>query len=455
MLDKKILDMKDEILEAVRQSIMIRSVESEKKEGAPFGEGVQKALEHALKLADDMGFRTVSLDNMIGYAEYGSGEEMIAVLGHLDVVPEGDGWTYPPFAAEIHENRIYGRGILDDKGPTIGALFALKAIKVMGIPLSKRVRIIFGTNEERGSKGIKYYVERDEMPVAGFTPDAQYPIINAEKGIFTCTLIKPLSKQGKLRLTRISGGTAPNVVPSYAEASIETGQEQKNKIKEILKNIDFIEFQDNESLILKSHGISAHGSTPELGRNAITQLVEFLNMLDFAGDVKQLFEFITTYIDKETDGKNLGINLKDEVSGKLTLNIGTIQGDHTKVSLELNIRYPVTTTIDDFINKLEWYTRKFGIQISNIRHKKPLYVEPNTDLIKKLQKVYFEKTGDEPELIAIGGGTYAKSMDNIVAFGPLFKGELDLTHQPDEYMTIDSLIKNIQIIAAAIHELAK
>jgi succinyl-diaminopimelate desuccinylase len=153
MLDENILAMKDEIITSVQAALRIRSVGEDEKDGMPFGEGIQKALEHCLELSQTLGFKTVNVDNMIGYAEYGEGDEMVAVLGHLDVVPEGGGWTYPPYAAEIHDGKIYGRGATDDKGPTIGALYALKAIKDLRLPLKRRVRIMFGLNEEAGKIG--------------------------------------------------------------------------------------------------------------------------------------------------------------------------------------------------------------------------------------------------------------------------------------------------------------
>jgi succinyl-diaminopimelate desuccinylase len=393
---------------------------------------------------------------MVGYAEYGQGDEMIAVLGHLDVVPEGDGWSYPPYGAEIHNGKIYGRGATDDKGPTIGALYALKAIKDLNIPLKRRVRIIFGLNEETGSKCVKYYVDHgNEIPVCGFTPDAEYPIINGEKGIVTCKYRKKLEPQGDIRIISISGGIAVNVVPDYAEAVIALPKEKMADISRLAETIAEIRIEQKEdSVIIKAYGVSAHGSTPDCGKNAISHLLLFLGKLDLKGDAKEFVDFMNKYIGLNLHGENLGIYLEDEISGKFIFNLGKISGNSNKINIEINMRYPVTKTYEEFIGILQEKMAMGKFEEAVLVHKESLYVSPDTMFIKKLQKVYEQKTGEKAELISIGGGTYAKSMNNIVAFGPIFRGQPMVEHKPDEYIEIDSLIKNVQIMAAAICELA-
>lgn len=456
MLDDKILSLKNQIIKSVQESIHIKSVQSPEKEGMPFGQGVYDVLQYALNLSESLGFRTRNMNNMIGYAEYGNGPQMIAVLGHLDVVPEGDGWIYPPFGGEIHDGKIYGRGALDDKGATIGALYALKAIKELNIPLSKRVRIIFGTNEETGSKCAKYYTEHEEIPAAGFTPDAQYPIINGEKGIVNYALKKNLKNgDSNVVLKSIKGGTALNVVPSYAEAVLDTDDANKKIIKELAAKYSNIEITEDKYITVKAHGKPAHGSTPQLGINAISILFDFLSHLDFSEDLQDFISYLNQYFLSDIYGEKLGIDLKDDISGKLTLNFGLISGDSNQIQFKLNIRYPVTKKFEDFKTILDEKFYKANIEISSITHKKSLYVDPDTEFIKKLQKVYKDKTGKEGRLLSIGAGTYAKSLKNIVAFGPIFEGEPDLDHLTNEYISINNLMKNVQIMAAAIYELAK
>lgn len=195
ILDQYVDILKDELVKSTQEIIKIKSTEGEPKPGMPYGEGPGKALEKALMIADSLGFKTKNVDGYVGYAEYGEGDEMVGVLGHLDVVPEGDGWDYPPYGAEIHDGKIYGRGATDDKGPIMASLYALKAIKDSGLKLSKRVRILFGTNEETGSKEIEYYLKHDEAPTIGFTPDANYPVIYAEKGITMFEVVKDFLKR--------------------------------------------------------------------------------------------------------------------------------------------------------------------------------------------------------------------------------------------------------------------
>lgn len=180
-LNERIEELREEIIKSTQDLVKIKSVEEEAKEGKPFGEGVAKTLDRALEISSELGFKTVNMDGYVGYAEYGEGEDYVAVLAHLDVVPEGDGWIHPPYGAEIHDGKMYGRGTMDDKGPIMSALYGLKAIKDLKLPLSKKVRIIFGTDEETGSEDIAYYLQREKAPIAGFTPDAEYPIIYAEK----------------------------------------------------------------------------------------------------------------------------------------------------------------------------------------------------------------------------------------------------------------------------------
>lgn len=454
--------LREQLIEAVQEVIRVKSVEENAKPGMPFGEGPANALETALEIARNLGFKIVNLDNYVGYAEYGTGDEYVAALGHLDVVPEGDGWKYPPYAAEIHEGKIYGRGTTDDKGPIMSALFALKALVDTKLPLSKKVRIIFGTNEESGSRELKYYLEREKPPIAGFTPDAEYPIINGEKGITIFDFVKDLKLkcQGDFIIKYIKGGQKANMVPDYCEAGIKTDFKSSlvESCEQFAERTSYnlkIEEKD-DMVIVKSYGVSAHGSLPQLGKNAIMQLFAFLGELDLgSSDIGKFINFFNRYVGLEVNGESFGVGLSDDVSGELSFNLGVADINEEEAKLTLNLRYPVTKTYEDLMNPLNDRINGTGIRIENMQHQEPLYFPENHQLIKTLQKVYKEQTGDEPKLLSIGGGTYAKEMPNIVAFGPIFPGKPDLDHQANEYIEVEDLILNAKIYAHTIYELAK
>lgn len=455
--------IKDSLVDDVRQIVSIKSTRDKPLKGMPFGEGVGKALDKALEISARLGFRTVNVDGYMGYAEYGEGSEIVGVLGHLDVVPEGDGWNYPPYGGELHGGRIYGRGAIDDKGPIISALYGLKAVKESALPLSKRVRILFGTNEENGSSEVPYYLKKEEAPTAGFTPDAEYPIIYAEKGILMFRAVKHISKRSAtdISIRYLKGGNAPNMVPDYCEAEVGVGNDaaKKDVMNALSKFITAtgydITYEDKGgSIILKSKGVSAHGSTPERGKNAVIQLVMFLSGLDIDGDAEEYIDFFAYSVGTETNGKTLGMYLKDD-TGELTFNLGVMDIDESHASASLNIRYPVTKSTDDVMDRFNEKAEPYGIEVKDMLDQHPLYFPQNTPLIVTLQKVYKEQTGLEPTLLAIGGGTYAKEMPGIVAFGPIFPGKPDLDHQANEYIEVDDLVMNAKVYGNAIYELAK
>jgi len=462
MISKKIDELKEELIQSTRDILMIKSVEGEPTKNAPLGKGVSEALDKALDICDKLGFKTVNMDGYVGYAEYGEGEEYIGILGHLDVVPEGDGWKYPPYAAEIHDGKIYARGALDDKGPIMAALYGLKAVKESNLSLTKKVRIIFGTNEETGSKDMDYYMKYEKPPIAGFTPDAEYPIIYAEKGATIFDIVKEIDvlEDESIKINYIKGGNRANMVPDYCEASISglsyewlTSHIEKFNQKEGLKVL--LE-QENENIIIKTYGVSAHGSTPERGKNAIMFMMDILSNIDISNNsLKKFISFVNKNISYDVYGRNFGVYLEDKASGKLSFNVGVINYNEGKIIMTLNLRYPVTFKLEDMMEPFKKTLMGTGIEIENFEEDKPLYFPPEHELIKTLQKVYKEQTGDEPKLLAIGGGTYAKEIPNIVAFGPIFPGKPDLDHQPNEYIKIDDLILNAKIYGNAIYELAK
>lgn len=461
-INEKINQMKNEIIKSTQELVTIKSVKDERRPGMPFGEGPNKALEYCLDLCNSLGFKTVNLNNYIGYCEYGDGDDYVAVLAHIDVVPEGDGWIYPPYGGEIHNGKIYGRGTTDDKGPAVACIYALKAIKDLGLKTSKKIRVIFGTDEESGSgEEIERYFKSEKPPVSGFTPDGNYPIINGEKGMTFFDLVKKINMKGKENSIKyIKGGQKANMVPDYCEAGILINDLNTvvSAAKVFVDRTGYeisVEAKD-EVVVVKSKGLSAHGSCPQLGKNAIMQLFAFLEELPLEeSDTVRFIRFINRHIGFEVNGESLGMGLEDEVSGKLSLNVGLVNADEDQIRITVNARYPVTCKYEDMMNGLNKTIYGTGITIENMEHQPPLYFPKDHEVIKTLSRVYEENTGNKAELLSIGGGTYAKEMPNIVAFGPIFPGEPDLDHQANEYIKIDDLIKNSQIYAHAMYELAK
>ena len=451
---KLLENSKDEMLENLQKCIRIPSVYADDGSGYPYGQNLQDCLTFVLDLAKSMGFETHNMDNQLGWCEYGSGEEMVVVLGHLDVVPEGDGWSVPPYEGIIKDGKIYGRGAMDDKGPAMAALYGLKALKDSGVPIKRRVRIIFGLNEETGAADMRYYnAHGGEKPVMGFTPDADYPVIYGEKGIINEAYECKFEQTGELHLKEIWGGTALNIVPEQAWATFTCSKEMAEEIvKKTAEKISCTLTEDG--IKVDAQGVSAHGGTPWEGENASGRLLKFLATLPLEGKLKETITFLAEKIGMEHNGESLGIALTDEPSGNLTLNFGVLRGNESAIEVKFNYRYPVTKEYDDCAPALRKTMESAGFENTFALHKPKLYVSKDSELVKRLMKVYKDCTGRDDEPQCIGGGTYAKALPNVVAFGPVFPGEEITEHKPDEYIIISSLMDTANIIAEAMYAMA-
>ena len=454
-LNEAVLSKQDELIASLQENLRIPSVEGPAAPGAPYGVEVRRCLDNALRTAEKLGFEAHNVDGHMGWCEFGEGAEMVAVLGHLDVVPAGQGWTKSPFGAEISDGKIWARGASDDKGPSIAALYALAALRDSGLPLRRRVRVLLGCNEETGSGDVKYYLDQSgEVPVMGFTPDAAYPVINGEKGIINAHFSRTFTQDGPLKLTAIKGGTASNVVPAHAWADIDCDDELAQSLCRLYSTA--IKFSRRPGgFRVEAFGVSAHGSTPQQGENAIGRLMLALDNLPLGGTLAEAIHFLALRIGMEWSGASAGIALSDEVSGGLTLNWGTMSADSERMELVINYRYPVTFGYDDCAPGFNALFERAGFTLDHEFHKDKLYVPEDSELVSTLLRVYREQTGLDGAPISIGGGTYAKAIPNLVAFGCQFPGEEGREHQPDEFITIENLMKNAQIIAQAMYALAK
>ncbi len=461
----KIIDTyENEIIKSTQETIRIKSVEESPLPGMPFGQGPYKALEHILELGNEMGFEVKNLDGYAGHIEFGQGEEIVGVLAHVDVVPEGDGWTYPPYGAEIHDGKIFGRGTTDDKGPAIATLYAMKALKESGVNLNKKIRLIIGANEETGWKCMDHYFKNEKAPDMGFTPDANFPVINGEKGIIIFDLVYKMNKPQAcdIYLRDLKGGNAPNMVPDYAEALIEAKEPENVELSlneyNKYKNHPISLSLEGNMVKIMAKGISAHGSTPEKGENAISYLMGFLGHL-FDGECSTC-RYINLYNERigfKHNGEKIGCGLEDDVSGKLNFNPGMIRIEDGKIILTINIRYPIKVSSKEVYDSIRENLKDTTIElVEGSKDSKPIFTPADDFLVEKLMNVYREMSGDkESRPITIGGGTYARAMKNAVAFGPMFPGQKDVAHQKDENIAINHLMKITKIYAKALYELSK
>ncbi|WP_184317771.1 dipeptidase PepV [Geobacillus subterraneus] len=456
---------KDKFVRDVQALVRIPSVRDDggARPGAPFGPKVAEALDYMLTRGQEEGFGVKNVDGYAGHIEMGEGEQLVGVLGHIDVVPAGDGWSVDPFAAEVKDGRLYGRGAIDDKGPTVAAFYAMKIVKELGLPLGKRVRLIIGGDEESDWRCVGHYFKREDMPDVGFVPDADFPIIYAEKGIIDADLrYRPAGSEetGEMTLCSFQAGRRYNMVPDAAEAVVEgaglegwsSRYEQFCRECGLNGNIR----HSGEAVTLRLEGVSAHGAEPERGKNAGVYLAQFLAGLPLDGRSQPFVRFVASAFFGDTRGQKLHLAYRDEPSGELTVNVGVLSYDREQGgTIGLNIRYPVTADGETIRQTLAGVAARRGLTLGRFHDTKPHYVDPNHEWIRTLQRVYEEQTGEPGRLLAIGGGTYARALKAGVAFGALFPGRPDVAHQKDEYAEIDDLVKAVAIYAQAIYELAK
>ena len=450
-LNAIIESMHDEMIDTLQKWIRVPSVKGEAAPGAPFGKEVRSMLDMALADCEQMGFKTQNFDGYIAHADLGEGsdEDALAILAHLDVVPEGDGWKYPPYGAVIENGRMYGRGTSDDKGPAVAALYAMKAVKDVGIPLRRKVRLILGCDEESGWEDIAHYNKVATMPRMGFSPDASYPIINIEKGICRLELHGVLSNEG-LQVIAFNNGERPNVIPGRASALVAGDAATVAQAEAAAKKLDIpaeVQLTD-KGVSITVTGISGHAAYPETARNANGEMLLLLRELGVQGDLRLLADKLGL----DYKGEGLEISVSDGISGYLTCNLGIIRAGEGGVYATLDIRYPVMTNPDMIIKNVS--ASLPGMRVEAMEVKEPHHVPAGSELVQNLLDAYHEVTGYERKCLYTGGGTYARSLQEGVAFGASFPQDEDLAHQANEYADIEGLYKNIKIFALAIVKLA-
>jgi succinyl-diaminopimelate desuccinylase len=446
-------DHRDEMVVALQEQLRIPSKQGEPQDGAPFGVECRQALDAALALAASAGFTVKNLDGYAGHAEFGDGGEMVMALAHLDVVPEGEGWQHDPFGATIEEGYIYARGSVDDKGPAYAALLAAQALKETGVHLPRRLRVVFGCNEESGFGCVKHYFAHEEAPAYGFAPDAVWPLVYAEKGICNLTLTKQLAPAAGLQVVSASGGERPNMVPDSAQAVLEGPEDALASAARLLddywdKNVSHA--RDDGQLSICATGRAAHASTPFEGDSALVRLLRVLRQLKPEGTeewIQPLFEA------GDPGGAGLGIHGRDEIAGDLTSNLGVLNLADGKLEALFNIRHPVEWQGDEVQRRNAKMRDKHGFEIRAFACSPPLHVPLNCEPVKTILAVAREELGEEAEPETMGGGTYARAVANTVAVGTCWPGD-GPPHEPNERYAVLSYLRAAKIYAHIFLRLA-
>lgn len=456
---------KDSLLKDLFRLLKVPSVREDDlaTSEAPVGPGPLAALEEFMKMAEEDGFKHEQFGPWAGRIEIGQGDQLLGILGHVDVVPTGTGWDTDPFEPVIIDNKIYARGSSDDKGPTVAAYFAIKILRELGIEFNQRVHLIVGTDEESGWQCMDYYFAHAEMPDYGFSPDAVFPIINGEKGNVSANFTFKLTGFSKAdyRLEKFSAGLRPNMVPQDATAIIKGDHletivtdfkafAQENQLKGSVVLMD-------KQLELELVGKAAHGSTPEKGVNAATYLANFLK--DLAYDNASAQDFLCLLggeLHLDFAGEKIGVNVTHEVMGELSMNVGIANYSITEgASIDANFRFPVGTNPEIILASIKRHVTDYDVSVTTDEGKEPHYVPADDPLVKTLLEVYENQTGEKGTEMTIGGGTYGRLMPRGVAYGALFPDSVDTMHQANEFLSIRDLVRATAIYAEAIYRLTR
>ncbi len=447
---ERVLAYKDSIIKTLAGLVSYNTENKEATENAPFGKENVFCLNAALEHCKAHGMKAVNLDNYCGYGEIGEGEKVVGIVGHLDVVPAGEGWATDPFALTEINGNLYGRGTTDDKGAIVSNLFALQILQDEGYDFNgKRVRLIMGCNEESGSLCMKHYVEKEGYFDYGYTPDASFPGIFGEKGsiggVFSST---------ETRIISMNGGTAPNAVCNKCITHLPLDFCDWELLRDYLREtrLEYKIINNNSFVELTVFGTAAHASTPELGVNAISHTFK---ALEYANCKDRFVDEYCSLIGLSTDGSLCNIKAGDPY-GDLTFNNGMIFTKDGVISGTIDIRCPITIDSNEMAERMKKAFEEKGCRLDRVYSGKPLYFDPNCDMVQALVKAYAKLTGDtisQPE--CIGGGTYAKTMHNCIGFGPEFAKEDCHIHDVNEYVSIEHLLLQVEIYHDAIKNLCE
>ncbi|WDT66055.1 dipeptidase PepV [Companilactobacillus crustorum] len=460
--EKEVSHRSDELINDLSELVSIDSSRDteHKTSDFPLGPGPAKALQTFLHFADRDGFKTKNVDNLAGRIELGDSDDAIAILSHVDVVPEGPGWKTNPFEPVIKDGNFYARGASDDKGPGLAAYYAMKIIKELNLPTKKSVQLILGTDEESEWVGINHYMEKEQLPETGFSPDAEFPAINGEKGIVSFKVNFPAPTIGLIK--QFNAGIRPNMVPQNADVKIDLTKVEAEDLKAKLNDFlaDNKEVQgsitiNDDIADVQIIGKGAHAMEPFNGINAATYLAKFLINLNLNDSEALYFSFIADKLHLDFAGKNLSIANKDDVMGSLTVSPNMYEYDDAQANILLNIRYPKGDDGNSLTTKINQALPENVSAVIEGHNQLPHFVSVNNPLVQALVGAYRDHTGDDTEPFTVGGGTYGRILKHGIAYGAMFPGDGNVMHQPNEYINIDKLLKSTAIYADAIYRLIK
>lgn len=441
-LPKQVADQieanQSEMLETLRTLIAFPSIATaELEDGYPFGKPCADALRFMLQKAEQMGFSAQNFDDYIGSVDWmpeAQQQPELGILCHLDVVPVlAENWSSDPFVMEERDGCLFGRGCIDDKGPAVAVLYAMKAIRDAGVPLQKNVRFIMGCNEENGSSDLEYYQAHAAMPPHVFTPDGNYPLISIEKGMLRLQIQKQINDP----ICFMQAGTAPNAVPAVAEAQLTAAPQVPAEQAHLTVQGNTWQYT----------GLAAHASTPQTGDNAITGLCTALAQDARFSDCQALLQLFPHGV---TDGSGLGIACTDETSGALTCICSMLTVEDGCMTGTVDIRFPLCTSKEALLQQLQERFAAYGFSCEALLASDPHCVPESDPFVQTLLAVYEAETGQPGQCLAIGGGTYVHDIPGGVAFGAEFPGWDYHMHGDDEFMPLAHLMQDVRMIAAAI-----
>ncbi len=448
MLYEKILEYKEELFDDLNRLLSIESVDGARDEDCA------AALDFIIKRAEDFGLTAEKVTAKSAHVDLGKGGKLCGVLSHLDVVPAGNNWTVNPYALTERGGRLYGRGVADDKGAALVNLYCLRALKELGVEGKNTLRAIYGTAEETGMSDMDGYFAQKRLPDLAFTPDSEYGVCYAEKGILQLEVSTP-TNEAKV-LSQFHAGKAINAVPDLAYVMLDSsGYDEQLLMRLADASEGNFEFNYTiDGLMIISRGKAAHACEPQKGFNAAAALIDLITHAYDVYEIGALSSFIDYAINCETNGRSLGLKMSDAVSGALTVNLGNVHIEGTEARAQFDIRYPVTVNGDYVLRQFRSVAENNHLTVRVLHHDRPLYVEKDSELVRLLADAYRTVTGEDAPLYTTGGGTYARKLGGKgVAFGPNFRDDDIRMHNADESVDKENFLRHMQICFEALYRL--